>query len=313
MTVEPILHHYPQSPFAEKARLMLGLKGMAWRSVVIPRVMPKPDLVALTGGYRRTPVLQLGADVHCDTAHIARVLERLQPDPPLFPQGREAVAAAVAHFADQVLFQHAVALNFEPTALATRFAGVPEAHVRAFAEDRRALFSGGNAQRPDIGVARVQWTVFLGRLDRQLRGDPFLLGTQPCIADIATYHPLWFVAGNTLLAPMVEPHAAVRAWMARVAAIGHGKPREATAGDALAEARANAPAMPAEDGFVDPAGIALGRSVRVSATDYGVDPVEGVLAWQDAESVAIERTDDRAGRVRVHFPRVGFRVVAIGD
>src|SRR5438445_13808978 len=108
-----ILHHYPQSPFAEKARLMLGLKGLAWDSVIIPRVMPKPDLVALTGGYRRTPVLQVGADIYCDTALIARRLERERPDPPLFPPGREAVAATLAQFADQALFQHAVALNFQ--------------------------------------------------------------------------------------------------------------------------------------------------------------------------------------------------------
>ena len=44
-----ILHHYPMSPFAEKARLMLGLKDLAWHSVHIPSVMPKPDVTALTG------------------------------------------------------------------------------------------------------------------------------------------------------------------------------------------------------------------------------------------------------------------------
>lgn len=73
---ELILHHYPTSPFAEKARLLLGFKQLSWRSVMIPPVMPKPDLVALTGGYRKTPVLQVGADVYCDTALIARRLEQ---------------------------------------------------------------------------------------------------------------------------------------------------------------------------------------------------------------------------------------------
>ena len=82
---ELILHHYPMSPFAEKVRLMLGYKQLAWRSVIIPPVMPKPDVVALTGGYRRTPILQIGADVYCDTALIARVLEARQPQPTLYP------------------------------------------------------------------------------------------------------------------------------------------------------------------------------------------------------------------------------------
>lgn len=78
---EPILHHYPVSPFAEKVRAMLGFKGLAWKSVQIPLILPKPDVVALTGGYRKTPILQLGADIYCDTALIARVLERLAPAP----------------------------------------------------------------------------------------------------------------------------------------------------------------------------------------------------------------------------------------
>ncbi|RZI55153.1 MAG: glutathione S-transferase family protein, partial [Pseudomonas sp.] len=69
---ELILHHYPTSLFAEKARLMLGFKGLSWRSVNIPSIMPKPDLMPLTGGYRKTPVLQVGADIYCDTALIAR-------------------------------------------------------------------------------------------------------------------------------------------------------------------------------------------------------------------------------------------------
>jgi glutathione S-transferase len=48
-----ILHHYPTSPFAEKIRLVLGFKKLDWQGVTIPMVMPKPDLMPLTGGYRR--------------------------------------------------------------------------------------------------------------------------------------------------------------------------------------------------------------------------------------------------------------------
>ena len=59
MNTELILHHYAMSPFAEKIRAILGYKGLSWRSVDIPVVMPKPDLTALTGGYRKTPVLQI--------------------------------------------------------------------------------------------------------------------------------------------------------------------------------------------------------------------------------------------------------------
>lgn len=76
-----ILHHYGTSPYSEKVRLGLGLKGLAWASVEIPVIMPKPDLTALTGGYRKTPVLQIGADIYCDSQLIMRELERRQPSP----------------------------------------------------------------------------------------------------------------------------------------------------------------------------------------------------------------------------------------
>ncbi|MCH8217263.1 MAG: glutathione S-transferase N-terminal domain-containing protein, partial [Planctomycetes bacterium] len=82
---EIILHHYPQSPVSEKVRVGLGIKRLAWRSVEIPRLPPKPELMPLTGGYRRTPVLQVGADVYCDSQCILRELERLCPAPSFFP------------------------------------------------------------------------------------------------------------------------------------------------------------------------------------------------------------------------------------
>jgi glutathione S-transferase len=272
--------------------------------------MPKPDLVALTGGYRKTPVLQDGADIWCDTALFARRLEREVPAPALFPAGLEAVAATLAHFADHDLFQHSVALNFQPEALAARFAGVPEEHVRAFAADRRALFSGGNATRIDLALANSQWPTLLARLDAQLRDRPYLLGDAPCIADLAHYHPLWFVASSPLLAPGLERFSNLGAWMARIAAIGHGLSTPLSSEAAVERALASEPEPLAEHDYEDTTGLAIGQAVTVAAADYGVDAVAGTLAWQGEEEIVLARDDERAGRVHVHFPRIGFRVVA---
>jgi glutathione S-transferase len=71
-----ILHHYPQSPVAHKVRMALGIAGASWQSVEIPRLPPKPLLVPLTAGYRRTPVLQVGADIYCDSQNIAHAIDR---------------------------------------------------------------------------------------------------------------------------------------------------------------------------------------------------------------------------------------------
>jgi glutathione S-transferase len=72
----PILHHYDASPYTQRVLKMLGIKRLRWVSVRTPMLPPKDDLVALTGGYRGTPVLQIGADVYVDSQRIARELER---------------------------------------------------------------------------------------------------------------------------------------------------------------------------------------------------------------------------------------------
>ena len=93
-----ILHHYPTSPFAEKIRLIFGFKNIAWQSVHIPMVMPKPDLMPLTGGYRKTPVLQIGADIYCDTALICDVLEHMAPAPSLYNAAPKGLVRSLAQW-----------------------------------------------------------------------------------------------------------------------------------------------------------------------------------------------------------------------
>lgn len=93
--MELILHHYDFSNYSEKVRLVLGLKGLSWLSVEIPAYAPKPDYAPLTAGYRRTPALQIGADVYCDTHLIVEVLETLAPVPTIYPGEAPAARAAI--------------------------------------------------------------------------------------------------------------------------------------------------------------------------------------------------------------------------
>lgn len=306
---ELILHHYPASPFSEKTRLMLGFKGLSWRSVLISPVMPKPDLVALTGGYRKTPVLQVGADIYCDTALIARRLEQEKAQPALLPQGQEFSVATFAAWVDSVLFQHAVSLVFQPESVAVRFAKAPPEVLKAFITDRAALFSGGSATRLPVEQAKHQWPVFMARLEQQLQreeGD-FLFG-QPSLADFSLAHCLWFVKGTPVTAPLVDQYPAVAAWLGRVLGFGHGASSEMTAEQALKVARQAQPAALPSETFTDPNGFALGEQVTIAAVDYGVDPVEGELVYAGTEQLTLKRSDDRLGEVHVHFPRVGFRM-----
>ena len=305
---ELILHHYPTSLFAEKARLMLGFKGLSWRSVIIPSIMPKPDLTALTGGYRKTPILQIGADIYCDTALMARRLEQQKASPAFFPEGQEFTVASFAAWADSVLFMHAVSLVFQPESLAVRFAKVPPEAVKAFVADRGALFTGGNASRLPAEQARHQWPTLMSRLELQLsRNGDFLFG-EPSIADFSVAHTLWFLKQTPVTAPLVDGYPEIVAWLGRVLGFGHGASSELSAAEAVEIAAKATPAALPDEVFVDPYGFQPGDQVAIAAIDYGVDPVAGELVFNGREELILRREDERAGVVHVHFPRFGFRV-----
>ena len=109
---EIILHNYPQSPVAEKVRVALGIKQASWRSVEIPRIPPKPNLVKLTGGYRRTPVMQIGADIYCDTQCILRELDRRFPEPGLQPASSAGLDWLLFAWADRPFYAVVNAVMF---------------------------------------------------------------------------------------------------------------------------------------------------------------------------------------------------------
>ena len=300
-----ILHHYPTSPFAEKIRLILGYKQLAWKSVFIPMIMPKPDLTALTGGYRKTPVLQIGADIYCDTALICDVLEHLAPTPTIYPDAVKGAARIVAQWADSALFTAAMAYNFQPAGVAQVFAGAPAEGVQAFVADRTAM--RGGAARMASADATGTYKSYLRRIANMLHGQDFLFGEQPGVADFAVYHPLWFTQERTpALAGIFDATPEIQAWMARMQAMGHGTAGKCSAEEALQVARNSTPATEPGDVFQDEHGIALGSPVLVAADNFGLEPTEGELIAATRTRYTLRRTDDRAGTVHVHFPRVGF-------
>lgn len=309
---ELILHHYPTSPFAEKARLLLGFKQLSWRSVTIPPVMPKPHLTALTGGYRRTPVLQIGADIYCDTALIARRLEAEKTTPSLFPEGQEFNAAVLAHWADSVLFLHAVSLVFQPESMVLRFAQVPKEFVEVFSKDRAQLFASGSVQRVPLEQAKSHWPLLMARLQQQLSRDEgeFLFGPAPCIADFSVAHCLWFLKATPVTAPLVDEYPEIKTWLGKVLGVGHGSHKPMDAEEAVTLAHATTPAELPDSEFVDPNGFQAGQQVTISAVDYGADPVSGELVFAGCEELILRREDERAGVVHVHFPRLGYRIEA---
>lgn len=307
MNSSPILHHFEASPFAEKIRAIFGYKRMAWRSVLIPMAMPKPDVTALTGGYRRTPILQIGADIYCDTALIAQVIDRLQPDLPL-ASNQHPLAPMVAAWADSTLFWQSVMNTQSPEARARIFQGLTPQQVQQMRDDRAAFTSG--LKRPSATDAGAQMQSALRRFEQALTDQPWLMGQQATVADFSVYHGLWFITRAGLADSLLAPWPAVRAWYARLAGLGHGSRTDISSTEAIALAAAAGKHAAVE--VLPGLGYAAGDSVTVAATDYGTEAVNGTLVGLDTDRMTLERSDPRAGLVHVHFPRLGFELLKAG-
>lgn len=305
-----ILHEYPASPFAEKIRLALRLKNLAYFRVEQPSIMPKPDLVELTGGYRRIPVLQIGADIYCDTGIILRELEARYPLVSLRLPGHEGLAQMVAGWTDGRWFQSSVAVIFGELG-----ASVPQAFIR----DREQM-SGRPfdiaAMQAAAPMMRDQWRARLMLLEERLAGGRgaggglYLISAKPGLVDVHAYMNVWWMkqAFPAFADACFETAPLSRAWYQRLTEAEGQVPETIDANRAIAIARDAAPRLVAATTRNEPQGFAPGEKVAVAPDDYGQDWVEGELVHADSQRIILRRHAPRAETLHVHFPRAGFLV-----
>ena len=304
-----ILHHYQLSPYSEKIRLALGLKDLSWSSVEIPVWTPRPKLTPMTGGYRRTPVLQIGADFYCDTLLILHTIEKLGASGALYPKGQEAMAEAFGWWIEKGSFMNAVCLT-----IGNMSGKIPQELI----DERRPLFRVNldpAALLPKRAVYLQRFNAHIAWLAEALAdGRRFVLGQAPSAADLSAYHPIWFARqnGGSEITGLISFPAVVDPWYERVKAIGHGKHSDMTPDQAIEVAKTSEPADPDEwSSEADDVGLRRGDWVSVTPDDYG-NPVYGnILAWT-ADRIVIRHEDSSVGRVNLHFPRVGFDVTLAG-
>ena len=302
-----ILHHYATSPFSEKIRAILSYKDVPWTSVDMPAMLPKPDLLALTGGYRRAPVLQIGAHIYCDTALIAEVLERLAPTPAIFPPEVAGVARFLAQWADSTLFWTVVAYVFQPEGVTSLLSHLSDDDKKLFAADRAAF----RAKIPRMAAtdATAALLIYLRRFETMLIDDRiWLLGYSASIADFAVYHCLWFIRRAGPLASIIDDFPYVAGWYERMRQLVQPAHADMTIEAALRHASDEGPQELESDFYTDTHGIGLGEMVTITPIDTGCDPVTGELVLATRDELAIRRFDDRVGDLIVHFPRIGFEL-----
>ena len=302
----PILHHYDISPYSHIIRVILGIKCVTWRSCVPPVIAPKPDLVALTGGYRRVPVLQVGADIYCDSQLIMRVLDRMYPAPSLETEGSGALAFMLGHWFQSTQVRTIVPLLFRDGRTLDS----------EFSRDRELLM-----ERPFVDIAAWQSAAphaedslraQLGWLEAVLAdGRTWLSGEGPGLLEALAFPNIAFFEALAGDIPAATGMDHLAKWKQRVHGIGQGTRTEIAASEAIEEAARSMP--------VPGRGIEGGEArsfepyevVAVRADDYGRDRVQGKLVGLSQQCVSIMRHDPRAGDVTVHFPRHGFEVTRV--
>jgi glutathione S-transferase len=296
-----ILHQYDLSPFSEKIRKILGFKNAPWQAVTQSMWLPRPHLTPMTGAYRRIPVLQIGADVYCDTRLIARKLDELFPDPPLYPRGLEAAADALTQWADRHMFGTTV----------------PQVFTALGAMMPPQLMADRKKMRPDLDPAvlmalvpdfRNELRAWGAALDRTLAQGGFLLGPTFSVADAAVYHVLWFVRNAPDAGAILAAFPGVQRWLAEIDGMGQGKREELSAEDALAIAKAADPKTARRADAGDPNGLAPGTKVAISSDDLPQDRFEGEVLALAPDEVVILRESPECGAIALHFPRAGYRI-----
>ncbi|MEM9739379.1 MAG: glutathione S-transferase [Pseudomonadota bacterium] len=306
-----ILHQYGTSPFSEKIRLALRMKNLAWASVDVPVILPKPDLMPLSGGYRRTPVMQIGADIYCDTAMILMELERRFPMPALNLPGHEGLSKMVAHWADRIWFQVSVGVIF---------GAVGDQVPDAFKLDRAAM-SGRpfdtDAMAAAAPMLRDQWRGHLMQLEERLRGGrgagsgKWIISTKAGLVDVHAHMNIWFVHQHVpdFVEDCFKGSPLTRDWFSRMGEIQGQTPEAVTSQVALEIAKPAGPRLKAAtvDGL-EPQSLVLGERVAVAPDDYGKDWVEGDLVHADSQYIILQRVDPAVETLHIHFPRTGFLV-----
>ena len=303
-----ILHHFNTSPYAEKIRLILGYKNIPWKSVLVPNIMPKPLYTALTGGYRRVPVMQIGADVYCDTALIAAEIERRFPSQPIIKNGTAGWNESIINWHDNTLFWKVARYVIGKNA-----AAISDDFLRDRAKMMRldltpeANRAKGIAEAPYI---LSQLHIALGWLDDALAATGFVSGNALSYADFALVPSVWFLTTRVSDAPAMVASRFPRLadWLKRVSAAGYGTREEISGEAALAIALANKPETQARGQIKsdDVIGISVGDKVAITPESFGTEAVSGPVTAISPQLITLHWNGPDVGDVAIHFPRLGY-------
>jgi glutathione S-transferase len=279
------------------------MAGIQWGSVTVPSLPPRPLLDAFFAGYRRIPVLQIGAHFYCDSALafdvLAEVSDRLTPTRRL-----SATEELLRQHAEERIFFAVIAAASPISVLRLLAQDLGPFGLFRFLKDRSLMMKGSTIEKLSRRAATQLISDFVAQLDSLLKHNPFLAGATPGYLDLCCYHPLWMASvinreATSELPPLVQ------GWMRRIAALGHG--RSIPVSQHQIHDRVTGGRRQDLIGEVS-APFSLGSLVSVAPTDYARDSTEGYLVFMDERQCVIERNVPSGDAVLLHFPVIGFEV-----
>jgi glutathione S-transferase len=301
-----ILHHYDLSPFSQKTRSMLGYAGLSWQSVITREMPPRPLLEALTGGYRKIPVAQIGADIFCDTQTISTEIARLSHQPQLALENCSSDIQDFAHNTDLRVFFACLTICSSRALFRKVRESLTLREIAQFTWDRLSLGRSATTSIIPPHKAKAYVMAHLAEIESRLE-QHFIFGEQPNHADFSAFHSLWFlhdVAEHTLL----QNFPRTLAWFNRMAAFGNGLSTALSAEEALQIALQTSPRVIAPEHRQD---TLINQKVAIAPSDYGQTPTTGRLVGVTPSQWIVAREMANTGTLHIHFPRKGFQLTEL--
>lgn len=306
----PILHRSLKSPYAQKVMLLMGYIEQPYLSFIAPKGIPRPIEQALVGEYsRRIPILQMGADIYCDSELIVRVLAEKNNENSLTRYSSEQEAQRWIEKIE-IAGNTSVLGSIKPLELiCAYFKNMPPNHAWKFITDRAKLgkrMTMPNAELPyteKVAIARS----YLEELNNQLRFSKFMLTEdKPTAVDFTAFTMIYYLDTiNRLKVAKGLEH--LKQWYARMSVIGTGKFTEISGNKCLDVAREAVPS-PIAGKYLSSKRI--GQKIAYQNKGFMAqmnnEGVEGVIVGEDDKTIILRREDAQVGIVHVYFPKLDY-------
>ena len=221
-----VLHQFEISPFCDKIRRILHVKGEPYEVREVPpsRAVTEVRRINRIG---KLPTLEVDGRVVADSTEIAYYLEERFPDPPLLPKHplERALVHVLEDWADESLYFYEMTLRF--TLPHNRRRWLPELlKYEAPWFQRVAPFVMPMVLRSRVrtqGIGRKPIEAIVADVERHVRAvdglvsdGQWLVGSALSLADIAVFVQFFCIRGSDEGARIIAALPRVGAWMERV-------------------------------------------------------------------------------------------------